>query len=172
MYTLFLGREKTIIFKNEKESLKFLKTDEILFLWREHHDLVIIADLLNIPIDVIITKENVVTGHVQITPSERNKSDIVKFSGGRMVLMFDSEKNVDIRHDLLSYTEDLHPAPVCQNNPCSEAAELRAALVKAQETASEALLKITEMKEKMNKVKEVHNKMSMFVAEFFAEKKQ
>ena len=53
-----------------------------------HHDLVIIADLLNIPSDVIITKENVVTGHVQITPSERNKSDIVKFSGGRMVLMF------------------------------------------------------------------------------------
>ena len=65
---------------------------KVIFLWREHHDLVIIADLLNIPIDVIITKENVVTGHVQITPSERNKSDIVKFSGGRMVLMFDSVK--------------------------------------------------------------------------------
>lgn len=78
MYTLFLGRGKTIIFKNEKEFLEFLKTDESLFLWREHHDLVIFADLLNIPIDVIITKENVVTGHVQITPSERNKSDIVK----------------------------------------------------------------------------------------------
>ena len=71
---------------------------------------------------------------------------------------------------MLSYTKDLHPAPVCQNNPCSEAAELRAALVKAQETASEALLKITEMQEKMNKVEEVHNKMSMFAAEFFAEK--
>ena len=55
-----------------------------------------------------------------------------------MVLMFDSvkahykavcssdkiEKNIDIRHYLLSYTKDLHPAPVCQNNPCSEAAEL------------------------------------------------
>ena len=80
------------------------------------------------------------------------------------------KKNIDIRHDLLSYTKDLHPAPVFQNNPCSEAAELRAALVKAQETASEALLKITEMQKKMNKVEEAHNKMSMFVAEFFAEK--
>ena len=48
-----------------------MKTEESLFLWREHHDLAIIADLLNVPINVIMTRENMVKGHI-----DENKSEI------------------------------------------------------------------------------------------------
>ena len=94
------------------------------------------------------------------------------------------EKNIDIRHKLLSYTNlntgsnpvwqdnvNMDSNPSCQDTSCPEVADLKAALIKAQEQASETMKFLTEMQQKMTRLEgEVQNKMSTFEAELFAEK--
>lgn len=169
---------KLTIFNNDDEFLDFLKTEESLFLWREHHDLAIIADLLNVPINVIMTRENMVKGHIEIPTSDENKSDIVKYEGGSIVLLFDvgkshykaivppgqNDKNVEIRHKLLSYLKlnESHISENMQDNEIIQNSQLKSALVNAEKST-------LEVKEMMSDMKQ---KMEAFEAELFVVKNQ
>ena len=92
------------LFTNEKEFLDFLKTDESLYLWREHHDIAIIADLLS---DVILTKNNTITGHINIPNSVENKSKIIEYHGESITLMLDTGKD--------HYNAIVHPGNIERN---------------------------------------------------------
>ena len=51
-----VGSSRCITFQNEVEYLEFLKTNEAVYIWRDHHDLVALCELLGVKITVITAK--------------------------------------------------------------------------------------------------------------------
>ena len=109
--------------------------------------------------------------------SEDNKSNIIEYQGENITLLLDTgkehykaivhpgniERNIDIRHKLLDYTNSAEKEiTIVENNKNDLNDALKNAIINAEKNASEAKLIISGMQEKM----------AEFEAELFTVKNQ
>ena len=127
-----VGPTKEVTFQNEVEYLEFLKTDEAIYIWRDHHDLVALCEILQVKITVIVVKEDYVDGVHDVLPVSGNMIDE---KDDRMVLLHAGEHYravvppmVSIRHDkellqmMAKYIKDDVKSPPLVNAPAQDSA--------------------------------------------------
>mgnify|MGYP001257836697 CR=1 FL=1 len=87
----------------EVEYLEFLKTDEAIYIWRDHHDLVALCELLQVRITVITVKEDYIDAVHEVLPVSGNMIDE---KDDRMVLLTAGEHYRAVAPPMVSITHD------------------------------------------------------------------
>ena len=77
-----------VTFNNEDEYLEFLKTNNAIYIWRDHHDLVSLCEILQVKITVIGVKKGYIAAVHDVLPVSGNMIDE---NDGRIVLYYDGE---------------------------------------------------------------------------------
>ena len=80
------GKQGEMVFKDKEEYIKFLMSEESLVMWREGPDLNVLAHLLMVRVDVLISKDNKLDGGCPMVYGEQYEDR------ARMVLVLSTEE--------------------------------------------------------------------------------
>ena len=83
-----VGPGRDLVFQNEVEYLEFLKTNKALNIWRDHHDLIALCEILQVKITVITVKGDYVETVHEVLPVS---GAMIDEKDDRMVLLHAGE---------------------------------------------------------------------------------
>ena len=137
-----------IAFQNEVEYLEFLKTNDAIYIWRDHHDLIALSELLKVKITVISIKGEYVETVHEVVPVSGAKVDL---ADDRIVLCHTGDhyraivppvasikKDTGLLQKIAKYISDVNSVPLAQASlppPVCSPAPAPAAPVAAPGTA-------------------------------------